>query len=89
MTTAVRDELRVKALAYLRGGNVTILHAQEAEPVPMRVTATVQGHRAMYWVDLIAEHWSCQCQRFASDLNCPHITAVQIVTGHYKSGGEL
>jgi len=83
----VTTTLRRRALACLREGRVTILHAEgddfpnRADVAPDRVVAAVQSSRTggpRYAVDLMPrDGWSCTCDR----PDCPHIAAVQIVAG--------
>lgn len=74
-------DIRSKALNYLRSGAVNVFHAQSPrDGTPAReVNALVQGHKGRYVVDFIGGIWSCTCGRPSP---CPHVAAVQLVTGH-------
>lgn len=79
-------ELRRKALAVLREGRLTILHAtcrktaHDVDEVIARVRSSRQGG-PNYAIDFLDGTWTCTC-RAGSD--CPHIAAAQIVTGHAR-----
>lgn len=73
-------DVRSQACAYLRNGKVTVLAATwdgDARRAD-EVHAEVVGQSATYLVGLSLKGWSCSCDRPA---DCPHIAAVQIVTG--------
>jgi hypothetical protein len=78
-------DLRSRALAYLRDGQVRA-HTVATPPGaahPCLVIATVFGHNGRYTVAYDATQpepgrWSCVCR--GSEL-CPHIAAVALVTG--------
>lgn len=77
-------DLRRKALAVLRTGRLTVLHstcrktAHEVDEVIARVQSSRDGGPA-YCVDFLDGAWTCTC-RAGGD--CPHVAAVQLVTGH-------
>lgn len=79
--TAEPRTIRNRALGYLRDGKVTVLRSATAEGSrrPHAVQATVRGHRDTYWIELLpGRGWMSSCSCTA---NCPHIPAVQMVTG--------
>lgn len=75
-------DVRTRALAYLRSGAVTVLetayYAVDSPRRPHSVIAQVVGHRSTYLVHLDDGTWSCTCHI----PDCPHVAAVQLVTGH-------
>lgn len=77
-------ELRKKALAVLREGRLTLLHAtcrktaHDVDEVIARVRSSRGGGPA-YAVDFLDGAWTCTCST-ASD--CGHVAAAQMVTGH-------
>ena len=82
-------DLRAKALACLRDGRVTVTKAHGAyggAPGPQRVEAKVASSRPEHPAHVVDRwdggEWSCTCPAHArSGLPCPHIAAVQLVTG--------
>lgn len=84
-TATTHDEvLRRRALAILRESRCTVLHAtcRKVAHIVDEVIARVQSSREggpAYCVDLLDGLWTCTC-RAGGD--CPHVTAVQMVTGH-------
>lgn len=83
-TTA--DPQRAKALSVIREGRLTVLHAachktaHEVDEVIARVQSSRPGG-AVYAIDFAAGLWSCTC----GDVECPHVIAVRLVTGHGAS----
>lgn len=79
--------MRSKALACLRTGRVTIVHARKANDtdLPIAVVAYVASsrpERSRYVVDLTGDgDWSCTCWRGNRGESCAHLAAVQLVTG--------
>lgn len=75
------SDVRTRALGYLRTGATRVVHARSPKDgtPPHEVVATVQGHQRKHVVDYIDGAWTCTCQI----TGCPHIAAVQIVTGHF------
>ncbi len=76
-------DVRGKACAYLRNGQVTVHTALREEGdglrVPYYVIADVVGHSSTYLVRLDDGVWTCTCGKPES---CAHVGAVQLVTGH-------
>ena len=78
-------DMRTRALAYLRDGNVTVWHTRtrRGDRAPQEVVAVVNGHHARYQIQMRHQTWSCTCQAVTSDgTTCAHAAAVQLVTGH-------
>lgn len=75
--------IRQKALAYLRNQDVRITQAitPEGSIQPVFVEAIVRGYRRFYDVRLENGVWTCTCD-LASQPECAHRAAVQLVTGH-------
>lgn len=73
-------DVRAQACSYLRDARVTIREAiSQDQPRPWMVSARVVGYSSTYVVALADGAWSCTCHRPAE---CPHVAAVQLVTGH-------
>lgn len=75
-------DIRAKACAYYRDGNLRILHARyEAGRAvrPHEVVAHVVGHRSTYVVTLVDGVWFCTCHGTGD--GCRHIATVQLATG--------
>ncbi|MER7063998.1 hypothetical protein [Streptomyces albidoflavus] len=72
-------DVRSQSCDYLRDGNVVVCTAGPGnfEP-PEYVRARVTGRSATYLVRFNGGCWSCTCK----DVDCPHVAAVQMVTGH-------
>lgn len=85
---ALAETRRRSALAALRSGRVTVLHAEcrktahDVDEVIARVRSSRDGGPT-YAVDLLDETWTCTCRDGGG--SCGHVHAVQLVTGH---GGE-
>ena len=87
------DPLRRKALTILREGRLTVLTAKHTDDgwvggVVARVKSSRPGV-GPYFVDLLwSGQWVCTCpagrgRQWSVPIEvCPHIAAVQIVTGH-------
>lgn len=74
-------EIRPKALAALREGRVAVvLAALDGQRIQANVSSSRPERTTPYIVDRWAEagDWSCTCRRE----DCPHIAAVQLVTGY-------
>lgn len=74
-------DIRTKALGYLRDGKVIVRRAASDDDGPRRATfvrADVVGHNSVYLVSYGPHAWSCTCKT----LDCAHVAAVQLVTGH-------
>jgi hypothetical protein len=81
------DPMRSKALARLRSNQVMIRRAftDEGEIWPSVILALVRSSRdgvAPYVVDLSDGWWRCTCRAGLREERCPHVLAVQMVTGH-------
>lgn len=74
-------DVRGKACAYLRNGQVTVFIASPAEGTRRAtyVLADVVGHSSTYVVRLDDGVWTCPCGKPAT---CAHVGAVQLVTGY-------
>lgn len=74
---------RNRALAYLRMERVRVVeaHTHGGSIRPYGVEAIVHGHKSDYLVRLVDGEWSttCRCEDAAQ---CPHLLAVQMVSGH-------
>lgn len=82
---AVSRPLRLKALAIFREGRLDIrsrqpgvAHTPRFSSIEAAVTSSRTGG-PVYAVDLDGERWSCTCR---ASVDCAHILAVQMVTGH-------
>lgn len=78
------NPVRTKAMTYLREGHVVVHMAVRDTDGPRRphtVTADVIGHNSTYLVTLTTTSsggcWQCTCHRE----DCPHVPAVELVTG--------
>ena len=87
--------MRAKALACMRDGRVVVTEAR-AEPYatrPRYVVAQVRSSRPertqAYIVDLLDSTWSCTCAAGNRRAPCPHIAAVQLVTGHPSAAAKV
>lgn len=85
------DPLRKGAMARLRSNQVMICKAfrDEGEIKPSVVMALVRSSREgrqPYVVDLVEEQWDCTCRAGLAGERCPHVLAVQMVTGHQPLG---
>lgn len=81
------SDIRNKALRYLRDGLVTMrsVTTHPGERRACAVDAQVSGARGVHKVryDVSAGRWSCSCGRNGGPFQpCPHVAAVQMVTGH-------
>ena len=80
-------EIRPRALACLRDGRVAIKRAEGG-----RIIAAVRSSRnpdVVYIVDRypsLEAAWFCTCR---ADGGCPHIAAVQLVTGHKSAAAKV
>jgi hypothetical protein len=80
----VSPELRPKALAVVHEGRLAVLHADcrkqahVVDEVIAKVASSRQGGPT-YCVDYLDGIWTCTCR---AEGDCPHIAAVQLVTGH-------
>lgn len=78
------SQTRDKTLGYLRDGAVRVLAAQpprEGEPQrAAEVRAHVDGYTSTYIVAFNGDGWGCTCPAIGD--SCPHVAAVQLVTGH-------
>lgn len=79
-------DIRQKACGYLRDGKVTLLKAdfREGPRQPYEVMAHVEGHRSVRMVRLDNGRWTCTCR----EPGCPHVAAVQLVTGHPSNAAK-
>ena len=79
---AAPPQLRSKALAVLREGRLTVLHARHHghQLSPHEVVARVKSSRGerVYAVDLLDGAWDCTC---GNEAPCAHIAAAQLVAG--------
>jgi hypothetical protein len=98
-------DLRSRALAYLRGHNVAVVRADPCEERarPVLVWARVHGHYGCHKVTLLRWQWSCRLelpdgapdprplakQEECHAGECPHVAAVQLVTGHRSLAQRL
>jgi hypothetical protein len=76
-------DVRSQACSYLRAGKVTVFVATPGsdDATPLAVRAHVQGQSRRYFVRRNCDsRWLCSCE--AEGDGCPHIAAVQLVTGH-------
>lgn len=82
--------LRLNALQYLREGKVVVRWAESTPGArrPHAVQADVQGHRGRYRVELVDGEWYSSCPCIGDGRDCPHIPAVQLVTGHPSMAGK-
>ncbi len=79
-------DTRAKALAYLRDQNVRVLNAFTPGGTiqPTYIEALVRGHQDFHEVRLDSGAWTCTCYRD----DCPHVPAVQMVTGHQSAAAK-
>lgn len=76
-------DVRASACSYLRNGAVTVFTAtgKGDDGAPLAVRAHVQGQSRQYFVRRNYDgQWLCSCEMEGD--GCPHIAAVQLVTGH-------
>jgi hypothetical protein len=76
------DRVRRNALKAYREGRVTIrsiVFRDEAALRAIGVAAKVRGYNGLYEIDYDGHRWACTC---GVDIGCPHVRAVQLVTGH-------
>jgi hypothetical protein len=77
------NPLRSKALGVLRAGRVTLLFVrsdndtQQVVEALAKVKSSRPGDR-FYATEYIDGVWACTCGRDG----CPHVAALQLVTGH-------
>lgn len=67
-------DVRAQACAYARNGAVNVTRRDRGS-----IDATVHGHARPYEVHRRKHGWTCQCGE--PDV-CPHVAAVQLVTGY-------
>ncbi|SET50746.1 hypothetical protein SAMN05421811_103258 [Nonomuraea wenchangensis] len=76
-------DVRSQACSYLRAGKVTVFAAtgRDDNDRPLAVRAHMQGQSGRYFVRRNYDgRWLCSCETGEAD--CPHVAAVQLVTGH-------
>jgi SWIM zinc finger len=87
-------DLRAKALAALRDGRVTVVHARSHSDrlVPHELIVRVASSRpdgATYVVDLLDDGtWTCTCRDGIAGEPCAHVAAVQLITGHPSAAAK-
>jgi hypothetical protein len=83
-------DIRGKSLSCLRDGRVTVVLARAPTPsgpadAVCAFVDSSRGNGLRYVVDLMAGAWSCTCRDVEG---CPHIAAVQLVTGHRSAAAR-